>query len=447
MKQLIVFTVAFLIVCGNLIAQPPDTLWSRIHSISPMGDIDDGKCVRQTTDGGYIITGSCVPNGLESHVDLLLLKTDTLGHILWTQTYGRGFVEEGLSVEQTSDGGYIIGGRAVSGVYPVVDPPYSDVWMLKTDSYGDTLWTKTYGDSGTNEYCTSIQQTPDLGYIMTGTMNSEYCYPNYEINEEYDPVASRAWLLRTDSSGDTLWTKFYLERSYGNSVVQTSDGGFVITGWVFPDEQDIQSDVLLIKTDSSGDTLWTKTIEGADYEVGFCARQTYDGYVLVGQTKPAGSRYNALLIKTDLSGEVLWTRNIGGDLSDAGFTVEVASDGGFFITGTTNGNWWVHQGDMWAFKTDANGSLLWEVIYDLALCDFAWCGIQTSDNGYVLTGMTSSGFGGNLWLAKLGHPSGVRNRPSAVTDFALHQNYPNPFNASTTISYDIPKPCWVNIYI
>ena len=437
--------VALLVAVLPAFTQIPDTLWSRIHSISPMGDIDDGKCVRQTIDGGYIITGSCVPNGMISFVDLLLLKTDTLGQISWIQTDGRGscgddlYVEEGLSVEQTVDGGYIIGGRAVTGPYPSVDPSLSDIWMLKTDSNGDTLWTKIYGDSGTNEYCTSIQRTLDLGYIMTGTRNSEDCYPNYEINEEYNPESSKAWLLKTDSNGDTLWTKAYLERSYGNSVVQTSDGGYIVAGWIFQHEQDIQSDVLLIKTDSLGDTLWTKVIGGEDYDVGFCVRPTQDGYVIVGQTKPVGSPYNALLIKTDLHGDVIWNHTYGGDFSDAGFTVEGTSDGGLFVTGITNGNWWVHQGDMWAFKADSSGNMLWEVVYDFALCDYAWCGIQTSDAGYVLTGMISAGFGGNLWLAKLGHePSSSEIDPPMITNYFLSQNYPNPFNASTALTYTIP---------
>jgi len=438
-------------VYGNTSAQAPDTLWSRIHDI--FNDIDEGICIRQTADGGYIITGSCTPDGLVSHIDLLLLKTDISGDTLWTKTYAKEFVESGFSVEQTYDGGYIIAGRAVTGEYPTIEPPLSDAWILKTDINGDTLWTKTYGGGG-NDYCTSIQQTPDSGYIMAGTMNSEYCYPNYEVNEEDEPDSSRAWLLKTDSNGDTLWTKTYIERSYGNCVVQTSDEGYIIVGWVFPDEQNLQSDVLLIKTDSSGDTLWTKKIGGENYDVGLCIRQTQDGYVIVGQTKPEGARYDALLIKTDFSGNVRWIKTFGGEKSDAGFSVEVTIDGGFFITGTTNGNWWIHQGDMWAFKTDSGGTLLWERIYDFLLCDYAFSGIQTSDGEYVVTGMTSGGFGGDLWLAKIGQeptgiqePADIPDNSQGLTGYVLNQNYPNPFNPSTKISYSIPNSDFVLLTI
>jgi len=445
MKKLMIILTMLIPVCGNSFAQAPDTLWSKIHAITI--DIDEGKCVRQTNDGGYIITGSCVPDGLISHADVLLLKTDASGNIVWTKTYGKDFFEEGLSVAQTSDQGFIIAGRCVTGSYPIIDPPVSDAWLLKTDANGDTLWTKTYGGNG-NDYCTSIQQTSDLGYIMTGTTNAEYCYPKYEINEDYEPGASHAWLIKTDAKGDTLWTKAYHERSHGNCVDQTFDGGYIIVGWIFPDEPDNQSDVLLIKTDSSGDTLWIKTIGGDDYDAGFCVRQTADGYVIAGQTKPEGKPYNALLIKTDLSGEVLWSKTFGGQLSDVAFSVDV-SDERYFITGSTNGTWWVTaMSDMWAFETDVNGNLIWERIYDIRFTDISFSGIQSSDGGYVITGMTSGGFGGDLWQAKLvQEPTSVEDNPLRITDYLLNQNYPNPFNAATKISFYLYEATSVSLKI
>jgi hypothetical protein len=446
MRILFFLLTILLNIQPNLFPYTPDTLWTKIHSISPNGDIDDGKCVRQTNDGGYIITGSCVPDGLVSHVDILLLKTGLLGNIVWTKTYGKDFVEEGLSVNQTYDGGYIIGGRAVTGTYPTVEPPISDVWILKTDGNGDTLWTKTYGGSG-NDFCTSVQQTTDLGYILTGSMNTEYCYPMYEINEEYEPDSSRAFLIKTDSIGNTIWTKTFPEMSYGNCVVQTDDGGYIIVGWIFANEQNIQSDVLLVKTDSFGDTLWTNIIGGEDNDIGFFVQETLDGYVISGQTKPEGQPYDALLIKTDLWGEVIWSKTFGGERSDAAFSVEV-SENGYFVTGTTNGTWWVSlSGDMWAFKTNSDGDLLWESIYDITTNDIAWSGIITSDGGYAMTGLAGYGFGGDLWLAKLApDPSGIKNNPEP-TDYFLYQNYPNPFNPTSKIRFQVAKQGFVSLRV
>jgi hypothetical protein len=447
MKNGSLFTIIIFLLWGNLGAQSADTVWSRIHSISPQGDIDEGKCVSQTQDGGFIITGSCVPQGMTSNVDVLLLKTDMWGNIQWTKTFGKGFFEEGLSVVNTTDGGYIIGGRCVFGDYPIVDPIYSDAWLLKTDTHGDTLWTKNYGGNG-NDYCTSIQQTPDMGYIMAGTWNAEYTYPNYEINEDYQPDSARAWLIKTGAEGEVLWEKVYFLRSHANCVDQTSEGGYVIVGWIFPGEQDNQSDVLLIKTNAYGDTLWTKKFGGEDYDTGFYVRETSDGYIIVGQTKPAGSRYDALLIKTDFLGELVWSKILGGNMNDMGFSVEVTSDGGFFITGVTNGNWWAHQGDMWGVKTDPQGNVMWEVIYDFAINDFAWSGIQTFDDKYVMTGLVGYGFGGDLWSAKLQQvPAGVEENSSRISDYLLRQNYPNPFNPSTTIEFHLPKSGEVSLKI
>ncbi|MFC2103203.1 T9SS type A sorting domain-containing protein [Bacteroidota bacterium] len=443
-----IFLTAVILINIQIILHPqsPDTLWTKIHSISPNGDIDDPKCIRQTNDGGYIITGACVPDGLVSFVDVLLLKTDPMGNIVWTEIYGKGFVEEGLSVQQTSDGGYIIGGRAVTGSYPVIEPPISDIWILKTDENGDTLWTKTYGDSG-NDYCTSVQQAADLGYVLTGTMNTEYCYPVYEINDDYEPDSSKAFLIKIDSNGNVLWEKTFLENSYSNCVVQTDDGGYIIAGWIFTDEENNQSDVLLIKTDPLGNELWTKVIGGVGNNIGLCVRETSDGYIISGQTNPEGQQYDALLIKTDPSGEVIWSKTFGENGSDAAFSVEVFSNE-YFLTGTTNGTWWISaSGDMWSFKTNTDGELLWEKILDIATNDIAWSGIITSDGGYALTGLAGYGFGGDLWLAKLApDPTGIKN-DKIPTSYLLYQNYPNPFNPTTKISYSIPQRSFVSLKV
>lgn len=396
---ILIGTLLSLVLTVN--AQTPDTLWSHIHNVTP--DIDEGKCVRQTADDGYIITGACVPNGMVSAVDVMLLKADAAGNMQWLRTFDRTFIEDGLAVEQTSDEGYIIGGRTCTGPYPITIQ--SDVWILKTDSSGDTIWTKTYGGDR-NDYCTSIQQTSDMGYILAGTKDSEHAYPDYEINHEYTPEDSRLWLLKTDANGDTVWTRTYLEKSHGTSVVQTPDGGYIICGYIFPNVGDNRSDVLLIKTDAGGDTLWTRMIgEAESSEIGLCIRPTQDGYVISGQVHTGFSliSYDALLIKTDLSGNVQWQQTYGGYYSDAGYTVEVTTDGGFFVTGTANGQWWLYlYGDMWVFETDPDGNLLWENSYDLAGCDLAFSGVQCNDGCFVVSGMTSSGFGGDLWLAKIG---------------------------------------------
>lgn len=446
MKTLMTFIVKLFIISTPLLGQVPDTLWSRIHDIT--NDIDMGRCVDQTVDGGYIVTGSCVPDGMTSFIDALLIKTDNSGMIQWTKTFDQGFFEEGCSIEQTADQGYIIGGIKLTGVYPFVKEPKSDAWLLKTDPNGDTVWTKRYGGNG-NDYCTAVHQTTDMGYILTGATGTKDCGPQWEINETTEPDSGRAWLVKTDPSGQIVWTRSFQERTNGNDVIQLSNGGYLITGHIFPDPRNSQSDVLLIKTDGYGNLVWIKILGTDDYDVGFCVRETADGYIVSGQTKPIGEPYNALLIKTDLNGDVRWIKSFGSQGSDAAFTVEVAADG-YYGSGSVNGNWWVTgSADMWVFKTDVNGELQWERVYDILLSDVAFSGALCSDGGYVVTGMTSYGFGGNLWLAKLGvNPAGDESPDPIADEFPrLHQNFPNPVRTETRIDFEVPGAGEVSLVI
>jgi hypothetical protein len=432
-------TILLISVPPGASGQVPDTLWSRLYNIMP--DLDNARCVQQTTDGGYIVTGSCVPTGEESHIDLLLFKTDPTGTMMWRKWYNKGFVEQGASVQQTSDGGYVVGGRAVSLIGPTLDKNQSDVWVLRADSHGETLWTKTFGGPG-NDYCTCIRQTSDLGFILTGTLNGGlYSYPPDCILDFSSTENARAWLIKADSHGDTLWTRTFDPGSYGYSVEQTPDSGFVLVGSRMSQNQ---LDILIARTNSSGQSLWTKIIGRSDaHEFARTIRQTGDGYIVAGHIGPIGvGAIDALLVKTDANGEVVWSRSYGNKLSDSGNSVEVTTDGEFIVVGIANANWYIHQGDMWVFKTDSRGDMLWERVYDIRLNDYAWGGALTSGGGFVVTGMVAGGGlgDGDIWLAKFGREvTGVENRSSIVSDPVLFHNYPNPFNPQTTIEYRISK--------
>ncbi|MCP4631383.1 MAG: T9SS type A sorting domain-containing protein, partial [candidate division Zixibacteria bacterium] len=169
--------------------------------------------VQQTTDGGYIIAGETGSYGAGNR-DSYLIKTDSSGDTLWTQTYGGASHDIAESVQQTTDGGYILGGYTES-----YGAGNRDFYLIKTDSSGDTLWTRTYGGAA-YDYAESVQQTTDGGYIMTGYTSS------------FGAGGADCYLIKTDSSGDTLWTRTYGGAIYdmAYSVQQTTDGGYIVAG-------------------------------------------------------------------------------------------------------------------------------------------------------------------------------------------------------------------------
>jgi hypothetical protein len=361
--------------------------------------MDWGWSVQQTFDGGFIIAGVTWSFGAGS-ADVYHIKTDSLGDTLWTKTYGGANSDYGHSVQQTLDGGYIIAGRTQSYGAGV-----SDVYLIRTDSLGDTLWTKTYGGVYQDEGF-SVQQTSDGGYIIVGDTDT------------YGTGAFFAYLIKTDSLGDTLWTGRYgetLSDCIGWSVQQTADDGYIIAGYA--EVVGHYDDVYLFKIDSLGDTLWTKTYGGVYYDYGYAVQQTADGgYIVAGRTNSYGAGgYDVYLIKTDSLGDTLWTRAIGGGIWDIGRSVQQTTDGGYIVVGYTDSFGGLFNYDVYVIKTDANGDTLWTQIYGGVSPDQGYSVKQTSDNGYIIAGFTSSFGAGSydVYLIRIGREPGVEENQTA----------------------------------
>ena len=350
-----------------------------------------GSSVQQTTDGGYIIVGStCTDSNSVSHFyDVYLIKTDGSGIEQWHKTFGGFSAEGGDDVKQTADGGYIITGSTASfgnGGY--------DVYLIKTNSNGDSLWTKTFGGTG-HDYGNSVQQTTDGGYIITG--NKESSFNSSSWGDFY--------LIKTDSNGDSLWTKTF-GPAYGSSQSgqQTTDGGYIIIG-ATTSFGNGNSDAYLIKTDGNGDSLWTKTFGGIGNDYGNSVQQTTDGgYIITGDTWSFGNGYaDVYLIKTNSNGDSLWTKTFGGIEFDVGYSVQQTTDGGYIITGWTE-SFGVDGKDVYLIKTNSNGSQQWTKTFDGTWVwgdDVGRSVQQTTDGGYIITGYTEFDWScSNVYLIK-----------------------------------------------
>ncbi|MGA8849566.1 MAG: hypothetical protein WB564_07085 [Dehalococcoidia bacterium] len=397
---------------SQVLAQgPPELEWSK--TFGELGD-DFGESVQQTSDGGYVIAGSTnsstTPNGTGG-ADVLLIKTDSNGNKIWDKTFGGNSTDVGWSVQQTSDGGYIVVGSTSS-----YGAGRWDVWLIKTDSNGNKIWDKTFGGNAT-DVGWSVQQTSDGGYVVVGGTDS------------YGAGGGDVWLIKTDSNGNKVWDKTFGGNSadVGWSIQQTSDGGYIEVGgtssygaggW----------DVLLIKTDSNGNKVWDKTFGGNSTDAGMSVRQTSNGgYIVVGYTSSYGAGgEDVWLIKTDSNGNKVWDKTFGGTSADVGMSIQQTSDGGYIEVGGT-GSYGAGGEDVWLIKTDSNGNKVWDKTFGGTSADAGMSVRQTSDGGYIVVGYTSSyGAGGvDVWLIKLGPEGGIQNTPPNIP------SNPSPANHAT----------------
>ncbi len=347
----------------------PDTLW--VGTYEGLLGSEIGRSGQQTVDGGYIIAGYTCYGVLQS--DAYLVKTDALGDAVWTKTYGiagSGYEDCLISVCQTSDGGYIAVGFTNS-----FGAGAMDIWLMKIDANGDTVWTKTFGGIY-NDWGYSVQPTADGGYIIAGSTVS------YGAGGSCD-----VYLIKTDASGNAVWTRTYGlagRAENGFSVRQTSDGGYIVAGCA--DGQ--YADVYLVKTAANGDTLWTKTYGDPNLaSCGWSVQQTSDGgYIIAGSTqRDTEVSMDVCLIKTNQNGDQQWFKQYGGDVADEGYSVCQTVNGGYIVAGFTGT---MGSTDVYLIKTDANGDTCWTKTYGGIHSDGAWAVQQTSDQGYAVVGYT-----------------------------------------------------------
>jgi hypothetical protein len=240
----------------------------------------------------------------------------------------------------------------------------------------------------------------EVGFCVQQTTDGGYII----TGETYSTGAGDVWLIKTDSTGNKEWDKKFggWDHDISYSVRQTTDGGYILTGET--DTFDFDGDVWLIKTDSAGNMEWDKTFSSDGQDWGYCVQQTTDdGFIIAGYTEYFGWGYHDVwLIKTDNMGNKMWDNTFGGSLIDNAFCVQQTSDGGYIITGLTHSFGVGESQDVWLIKTDNMGNKMWDNTFGGKGVDWGECVRQSDDGGYIIAGRTSSfGAGGNdVWLIK-----------------------------------------------
>ncbi len=406
----------------------------------------------------------------------------------WTKTFGGSEADYGRQVQQTSDGGYIIFGFTNS-----FGAGMQDIYLIKTDSIGNLEWEKTYGTNNTEcgesgrqvadggyiilattsdapfkddayllkvnssgdtiwskryggsgqDMVREVQQTTDLGYIFVGFTGS------FGPGILYGP---NVYLVKTDSLGNQLWYRAYGDTTWdmGFSVQQTTDGGYIIAGITDYFHYDT-CDVYLIKTDANGDTVWSKTYGGSGEDYGERVRQTSDGgYIIVGESNSFGAGdYDIYVIKTDSLGNIQWTRTYGGQQDDCSMDVKEIPGRGYIIVGIT-ASFGAGDYDVYLVRIYSNGDTVWTKTIGGSQTEYGRSICITNDNGYIVCGETSSYGAGALdvYLIKIEPDTlGINMDKDTRVHKAIEFRALSPQREYISVQYHLPRRCDVRIDI
>ncbi len=303
---------------------------------------------------------------------------------VWARTYGGTLNEIAYGLCPALGGGYVIVGLTESG-----SSGPQDAYLVRISESGDTVWTQRYGGTSYDAFH-GIKQTSDGNYITVGYTSS------------YGSGGKDIWLAKLTPAGDTLWTRTYGRNLHdcAYTVCETPDHGFIFTGYTDGPSGWIKGDLWIVKTDSCGDTLWTRRYGGSGEDLGITVDTAAGGYIVSGNTMSFGAGgKDAWLLRIDPDGDTLWSRIYGGVQEDVGYGVCRTPDGGFVVTGYVNGSGAWTAGDLWIFRTDANGDTLWSRIYGTAGEDDSWSVMAVPAGGYVAAARKGVS-NGNLWVVR-----------------------------------------------
>jgi hypothetical protein len=367
-------------------------LWSKEYG-GAIGLSDKGYSVRETSDGGFIITGTTETYGSGGD-DVYVLKVNSTGTVQWTTTIGSAgttsVMDAGREVQETNDGGYI-----VVGYTSAVDINFSDVYLIKLNSSGVVQWKKTYG-GGSYDIGYTVQQTTDNGYIIGATTNS-YGAGNWD-----------AYLIKTDANGVIQWSKAYGKSGEDRAQCarQTSDGGYILCGRSSSFGAG-NFDAVLYRTDATGTLLWTKGYGGSGDDQGFYVRPTGTSYVFCGYTVSFGTGIkDVFFARADATGTVGCN-----EISGTGFTTTSPSTGTSTIGNVSSGGTAINP------STATRNTLSVKTI----MCSTPNCTINAGNDQTVCAGtsVSLSGAGANSYTWNNGVQNGIAFVPTGTQTYTV----------------------------
>ncbi len=406
------------------------------------GDLEFLSDIYSTNDGGYILGCASMSNisgdkteNSQGELDYWVIKIDSQGDILWQNTIGGSMSDELTSLQQTSDGGYILGGHSssdISGDKTENSIGQNDYWILKLDEIGNIIWQNTIGGNDWEELYT-VKETLDGGYILGGHSSSDISGDKTE-----NSIGSRDyWIVKLDVNGNILWQNTIggMDSDSFEYLVQTDDGGYIIGGssnsGISGDKTEEaigERDYWVLKLDSVGDIVWQNTIGGnGDEDLSYLGQVSDGGYIVGGvswsdasgdKTEDSIGSDDYWIVKLNSNGDVEWDNTIGGFLADNLNSIKEVPEGGYIIAGASSSPIGgdkdenpVGGTDFWVVRLDTSGAILWQETIGGSGFDWLYASEQASDNGFVLAGSSDSGISGDktedtnggrdVWVVKL----------------------------------------------
>ncbi len=349
-------------------------VWERTYGEAIPGSVSAAVL---TQDGNIFAAGRIKRDG-GNNLDLLLLKIDAKGDVLWKQSYGHDGLEQAEDIIGTKDGGTYLCGYTVTATATGVD-----MYVVRVDAKGELLWEKNYGEAEA-DYCKAIALTEDGGLVILGsTLMADY--KTFEIN-----------LLRIDAEGEPVWQKIIkgdgAKSTHANAIATAKNGNVYIGGSVDVQGQG-KTDMYLARMDLNGKILWENTYSSEAVDSLETILVDPNGELfLAGRVSAEDGGENMVLMKVNANGKLLWSQNYPDkdEVYEGAFALVQAAGGGVYMGGYSSVNDRGEMGDIILKRLDSSGKLLWNKAYGGKESEYASALIRAQDGGLFLGGVSYS---------------------------------------------------------